>query len=692
MPMSESHRFAFPATHMGQPLRRLRDALPQGRTLPDEVWLRRHHTLLLLLWAHAVGLPAFGIARGYGVLHTVEEGLVLAALAGLAMLAGRRKRLAAALVSLGLITSSAILVHLWGGVIEAHFHFFVMIVVLSLYEDWFPFLLAAAYVVIHHGLTGAIDPSSVYNHPDAVSHPWRWAAIHGLFITGAGIGAVAAWRLNEDVRAETRKAYRQARESEERFSSAFEGAPIGMALSSIETRHPGRFLQVNRAMCELTGRDREDLIGKSFRDITHPDDLDASAAALGRLASGELPRYQLQKRYLRADGRVLWGLVSVSLVRDDSGEPLYAIGQIQDITERVRAEEQLVHQAHHDSLTGLPNRRKLLDDLERHLAAATREQLLLLLLFDLDGFKAYNDTFGHPAGDALLTRLGGNLAAAVDGRGVAYRIGGDEFCVVGHLDADGPDSLATATAAALREHGEGFTITASCGSVVLPLEAADAAEALRMADQRMYASKGEGRATAARQATNTLLRALSERSADLGAHLSDVTDLCAATAERLGLPNERMGPLLQAAALHDVGKIAIPDAVLNKPAPLDDAEWEFMRAHTLIGERILAEAPALAEAAKIVRWSHERFDGKGYPDGLAGDEIPLAARIIAVCDAYDAMTSDRPYRPAMSTKAALAELRHNSGTQFDPAVVEIFAAAAGAPREAIAPTVTLETL
>jgi PAS domain S-box-containing protein/diguanylate cyclase (GGDEF)-like protein len=673
-------------TPLLQPLGHLRHALPQGRTLPEDVWLRRHHALLVLLWAHAVGLTIFGIMRGYGAGHSVQEGLVIAALAGMAMLAGRRKRVAAALVSLGLITSSAILVHLWGGVIEAHFHFFVMIVLLSLYEDWLPFLIAAAYVVIHHGLTGAIEPSSVYNHPDAVAHPWRWAAVHGLFITGASIGAVVTWRLNEDVRAETRKAYRQARESEERFSSAFEAAPIGMALSSIDTRTPGRFLQVNRAMCDLTGRCKEDLVGKSFRDITHPDDLDASAAALARLATGELPEYRLQKRYVRADGRVLWGLVSVSLVRDDSGEPLYAIGQIQDITDRVRAEEQLAYQAHHDSLTGLPNRRKLMDDLERHVAAATPEELLVLLLFDLDGFKAYNDTFGHPAGDALLTRLGKNVATAVEGRGVAYRMGGDEFCVLGHLEVDGPDSLSEAAAAALREHGEGFTITASHGSVVLPLEATDAAEALRMADQRMYASKGEGRASAARQATNTLLKALSERSADLGTHLSDVTDLSEAAARRLGLPNEQIAPLLQAAALHDVGKIAIPDAVLNKPAPLDESEWEFMRSHTVIGERILAEAPALSEAARIVRWSHERFDGKGYPDGLAGDEIPLAARIIAVCDAYDAMTTDRPYRPAVTTEAALAELRLNSGTQFDPAVVEVFVAGLLQPPEALAST------
>ena len=175
----------------------------------------------------------------------------------MAMLAKGNRRAAAAFVSLGLITSSALLVHSWGGVIEAHFHFFVMIALLTLYEDWFPFLLAAAYVVVHHGVTGVLDPGGVYNHPDAVDHPWKWAAIHGGFVVAAGTASVVTWRLNENVRAETQSAYRQARESEERFKSAFSDAPIGMVLASIEPDRAGRFLQVNRAMCELTGYSEE---------------------------------------------------------------------------------------------------------------------------------------------------------------------------------------------------------------------------------------------------------------------------------------------------------------------------------------------------------------------------------------------------------------------------------------------------
>jgi diguanylate cyclase (GGDEF)-like protein/PAS domain S-box-containing protein len=653
---------------------RIRDALPQGRTLPEDIWRRRHRALTLLLWAHVIGLTLFGVARGYPLLHSMFDGSVVAAPAVLALMVRRRQRASAVLVSLGLITSSAILVHLWGGVIEAHFHFFVMIVVLSLYEDWLPFLIAAAYVVIHHGLFGALDPGSVFNHHAAIAHPWRWALIHGGFVTAAGAGAVANWRLNENVRAETREAYRLASESEERFKSAFEGAPIGMAMVDIHAPTIGRLLEVNRALCEILGLGEEELLAGCLQDLVHPDEIEESIALIESLLTRDRVSCQAEARYLNAHGRVVWAHVNFSLVRDSAGEPVYVVAQIQDVSERKQAQEQLAHQAYHDPLTGLPNRRKLMEDLGHGLRQASREAPMFLLLFDLDGFKAYNDSFGHPAGDALLSRLGRRLRAAIKGRAVAYRMGGDEFCVLGELGVDGQEPLARAAAAALSEQGEGFSVTASNGSVVLPAEGSSPSQALRKADQRLYARKGTRRASAGRQATDALLRALAERSQDLGIHLHDVTDLCEMVTPMLDVPEEDLTPLLQAAALHDVGKVGIPDAILEKPAALDDSEWAFMRAHTVIGERILSAAPALSQAAKIVRSTHERFDGQGYPDGLKGTEIPLGSRIIAVCDAYDAMTSDRPYRTAMSSEVAIAELRRNAGTQFDQRVVDAFLA------------------
>ena len=338
------------------------------------------------------------------------------------------------------------------------------------------------------------------------------------------------------------------------------------------------------------------------------------------------------------------------------------------------SQAQLHSAAVSDALTGLGNRRSLLGDLEALLQSATANRPLLLALFDLDGFKSYNDSYGHPAGDSLLVRLSANLAAAMKGRGTAYRMGGDEFCLLAPIAPDGEDAVLEAARAALWEHGEGFTITASYGSILLPLEAEDASDALRLADQRMYAQKSGGRASAGRQTTDALVRVLAERHPDLGEHVDDVRSLCGRVADALDLPEDERVPLLQAASLHDIGKAAVPDAILSKAGSLTEDEWAFMRQHTVIGERILATAPALAGAARLVRWSHERVDGSGYPDGLLGKDIPLGARIIAVCDAYDAMTSSRPYRPTpMSVEGAVAELCRSAGTQFDPAVVDVFA-------------------
>jgi diguanylate cyclase (GGDEF)-like protein len=337
------------------------------------------------------------------------------------------------------------------------------------------------------------------------------------------------------------------------------------------------------------------------------------------------------------------------------------------------AERILIHAATTDALTGIGNRRKLVGDLERELAGASTAKPLLLLLFDLNGFKAYNDSFGHPAGDALLARLGAALQGAVRDRGSAYRLGGDEFCVLAKVGQDGIEPTIESAEAALTEHGDGFSISASYGAIVLPEESRDATEAMQLVDQRMYAQKAFGRRSADRQSKDVLLRALYEHNPELAERFQDAARLVAAVGQRMGLAGDERHQLQQAAELHDVGKVAIPDAVLHKQGLLDEAEWAFVRRHTLIGERIIGAAPALAQAAKLVRSTHEHFDGSGYPDGLAGEEIPLGSRIIAVCDAFTAMTNPRPYGPTMTEEEAMAELHRCAGEQFDAEVVAVLA-------------------
>jgi diguanylate cyclase (GGDEF)-like protein len=322
-----------------------------------------------------------------------------------------------------------------------------------------------------------------------------------------------------------------------------------------------------------------------------------------------------------------------------------------------------------DALTGLANRRGLMTEIDERLAV---EQVFTLAIYDLDGFKGYNDSFGHAAGDALLTRMGRRLRATLPAGATGFRMGGDEFCVI--VDGRGERAQATVTLArdCLTEVGEGFSIGCSYGAVTVPDEASDGQQALVISDQRMYDQKGQGRPTPAVESKRVLLHALAERSGDLSVHVSDVGDLVEAVGRELLLDTSELTVARQAAELHDVGKLAIPDSILDKPGPLDQEEWAFMRRHTLIGERIVASAVSLRDAAAIVRATHEHWDGGGYPDGVMGESIPLAARIIAVCDAYDAITTTRPYRLARSHEEALAELRRCSGSQFDPRVVAAF--------------------
>ena len=325
-----------------------------------------------------------------------------------------------------------------------------------------------------------------------------------------------------------------------------------------------------------------------------------------------------------------------------------------------------------DELTGLWNRRRLMADLEATTRAGTPR---LLLMLDLDGFKGYNDTYGHPAGDRLLRLIGTRLREAVAPQGSAYRLGGDEFCALLPVAAgENPISAGTAVATAIASHGDGFHVGASFGWAELPGEAAEPSEALRLADRRLYAAKDGGRTSAARQSVDVLRAVLAARDPELGAHVDGVAALAEGVGRRLGLGKSALRRLRRAAELHDIGKVAVPDSILVKPGALEEEEWALMREHTVIGERILSAAPALSAVARIVRAAHERVDGAGYPDGLCGEAIPLEARIVFVCDAFDAMTSARPYDPQRSPAAAVAELRRGAGTQFDARVVEAFAA------------------
>jgi diguanylate cyclase (GGDEF)-like protein len=368
-----------------------------------------------------------------------------------------------------------------------------------------------------------------------------------------------------------------------------------------------------------------------------------------------------------------------------------------------------MRQARSDPLTALGNRLAWDEALVR---AAGETGPVSVILVDLDGLKRANDTRGHEFGDRLLQTMADVVRGSVRTGDVVARIGGDELGVL-MLKTD--EAGCRAVAARIRRRigdavVEGFALSAAVGHASRAT-AEEVLDAARDADMHMYLEKraeppwpfdgdevlargwsdriasmrgGTPRSAhgASADACDVLLAALRERDEGLEQHLRDVADLAIAVAERLGVPAAQLDDVARAAKLHDVGKVAVPDAIVGKDGPLTAEEWEVMRRHPVIGERILGEAPGLADVARLVRASHERYDGRGYPDGLRGHEIPLGARILFVCDAYDAMTSDRPYREPMTHETALAELRANAATQFDPLVVDVFCAVVAERRRA----------
>lgn len=350
----------------------------------------------------------------------------------------------------------------------------------------------------------------------------------------------------------------------------------------------------------------------------------------------------------------------------------------------LRTNLSLLHRARNESLTdpltGLGNRRSWFSTAEQAIAEAGETGAkITVALFDLDGFKSYNDAYGHAAGDALLRRLGTRLQDTLPSPAKAFRLGGDEFCLLIPSIAGGASEIVARAGSALSESGEAFVVGNSYGTAILPDDAPSAAEALAQADQRMYAMKQQ-RPLRTQASAFSLLRQVSlEIDPDTQAHQTEVADLAARVGEIFALEPGQLTVLKHAAEFHDIGKIAIPDSILHKPAPLDEEEWIYMRRHTAIGERILRAAPGMEEVAAIVRASHERIDGAGYPDGLSGQEIPLAARIIMVCDAFHAITADRHYRRGRPATDALTELERCAGSQFDPAVVQALRSIVSAP-------------
>jgi diguanylate cyclase (GGDEF)-like protein/PAS domain S-box-containing protein len=484
---------------IAQPLVRLRDALPKGRPLSAEVWARRHRMILGLLWLHAAVVWVFGSLTGNGIIHSLLEASILIAAAGLAGWRRRGQRFRAVLASLGLLTASGLLVHLSGGYIELHFHFFVMVAIIALYQDWATFLAAIGYVVLHHGLMGVLAPHGVYNHPAAWANPWLWAAIHGAFILAMSAACLVNWRFNEaEVArrlAEQERAEQRLRNSAARFQSLVQNATDIITIVDAE----GIVRYASPSHQRVLGLDPAAIVGESELARVHPDDRPWLEQVLYELRGtpGADRTFELRVRHRDESWRTL-EMTVVNLLADPSVAGIVA--NARDVTERKVLEEQLAHQAFHDSLTGLPNRALFMDRLTHGLVRANRSaDPLVVLYLDLDHFKVVNDSLGHKSGDQLLVAVGQRLAACLRPGDTIARLGGDEFTIL--LDgADIDQAVRVAErildrlSAPIALDGREVVVGASIGIApkTSPEDRPD--DLLRNADIAMYTAKHNGKA------------------------------------------------------------------------------------------------------------------------------------------------------------------------------------------------------
>ena len=458
---------------------------------------------------------------------------------------------------------------------------------------------------------------------------------------------------------------KELHESNEKFKSYIEMSPVGIFVAD----RYGRYTEVNPKACQMTGYTEEELLNISISDYLLPEEASRDFVDFNKIiekgfAEGE---YRVRKK----DGQVNWISFSGTKINDNC-----IIAYCTDISKRKEHERRIEYLSFHDSITNIYNRAFFGEELSR---LDTQQWLpLSYIISDTNGLKFINDTMGQSAGDIILLETAKVLKRNTRKNDILARVGGDEFAIL--LPKTGSSEAqiimermrleCQETIVDIDHQKLKLNICLGCATKTETTESFP--HIMKVAEDFMYRQKLLERESFHSSLLNSLKKSLFERSQETEEHAERLIDLTRMIGKAMGLQVSQLDELQLLSTMHDIGKISIDNNILTKPGALTEDEWREMKKHPEIGYRIAMTSPDLRTIAEYILCHHERWDGKGYPQGLLEERTPLLSRIVAVADAYDAMTSDRPYRKALAKEAAITEIAKNSGTQFDPTIVKLF--------------------
>lgn len=374
----------------------------------------------------------------------------------------------------------------------------------------------------------------------------------------------------------------------------------------------------------------------------------------------------------KTKGKEQYYNIRISPILDSFNKIIGKLLILTDITAIKEKEKQLYYQSYHDKLTGIYNRSYFEEELNR--LDTKRQFPISIIIGDINGLKLINDAYGHNKGDEVLIKTAEILKSNLRYEDILTRWGGDEFAIIlPKTKRKDVISIIDRTKESFFEHStDTMPLNISMGFSVKKTIGKKINEVVKEAENTMNEYKLSENESARSSIIMSLKKALEERDYETEEHSKRMEDLSLLLGKKVNLKGNELNELRLLAVLHDIGKISIPDSIIFKPGKLTSKEWEIIKKHPEIGYRVARSSPDLIQIAKGILYHHERWDGKGYPEGLKGNKIPLISRIVAIVDAYDAMTNDRPYRKAMSKKKALGEIERESGAQFDPSLAKIF--------------------